>query len=161
MKEACLFMESPLGELVITGNESGITGIFFGKEPFLKKYPSGLPQSESDPLLTQASMELNEYFSGNRKTFEVPMSYRGTEFQEAVWQELARIPYGTTKTYGEVAKAIKRDKAVRAVGQANRSNRLPILIPCHRVMGANKALTGYAGNLIDKKELLLSLEGAL
>lgn len=102
--------------------------------------------------------ELNEYFNGNRKSFDIPYELIGTEFQKKVWTELTKIPYGETRTYKQIAQAIGNEKACRAVGLANNKNPIPIIIPCHRVIGANGKLVGY-GLGIEMKESLLELEG--
>ncbi|KIL45863.1 methylated-DNA--protein-cysteine methyltransferase [Jeotgalibacillus soli] len=109
-------------------------------------------------LFNRVEKQLIEYFDGKRKVFELPIFLNGTIFQQEVWQALQTIPYGQSCSYQDIAKRIDRDKAVRAVGQANRKNPLPIIIPCHRVNGKNGALTGYAGNQTNKKEYLLKLE---
>jgi len=98
--------------------------------------------------------ELNEYFNGNRKQFSIPMAFAGTAFQKSVWNELKKIPFGKTVTYQDLATSLGQPKAVRAVASANGANAISILIPCHRVIGANKALTGYAGGLPAKRKLL-------
>ena len=103
-------------------------------------------------------LELEEYFSSKRKTFDFPLELKGTNFQRAVWKALLKIPYGTTKSYQDIAKEINRPKAVRAVGAANRANPLPIVVPCHRVIGKDGNLTGFRGGL-KLKEALLKLEG--
>lgn len=110
-------------------------------------------------IVEDALEQLAEYFSGTRQHFNLPLSPQtGTEFQRAVWNYLLEIPYGETRSYGDVARAIGRDKAVRAVGQANRANPIPIVVPCHRVIGSNGALTGYAGSQVHLKAALLDLE---
>lgn len=109
------------------------------------------------PLLEAAAEEFTRYFKGELKSFTVPFSYRGTAFQERVWSELCRIPYGTTITYGELARRIGNPRAARAVGQANNRNPLAVIVPCHRVIGTAGKLVGYASGL-DKKAWLLSLE---
>lgn len=113
------------------------------------------------PILTLAVNQLNEYFQKERQSCVLPLSIEGTDFQKAVWKELLDIPYGETRSYLDVAKGINNVKAVRAVGQANKANRIPIIIPCHRVIGKNQALIGYVGNQVDKKETLLMLESVL
>ena len=112
---------------------------------------------ESSPVSELAAVQLQEYFAGTRKSFTFPIDLRGTPFQISVWQELAKIPYGETRTYGEIAQAIGNPKAVRAVGMACNRNPIWIAIPCHRVIGSNKKLTGYAGGLT-MKDALLNLE---
>lgn len=143
-------VSSPLGFLRLEVEENTLVKIdFVDKE---------LSIHNSHPLLDQVEDQLNEYFKGLRKSFDIPLDTDGTVFQQEVWNALRTIPYGATCSYQEIAKQINRDKAVRAVGQANRRNPIPIIIPCHRVMGKNGAMTGYAGTQIDKKETLLNLE---
>ena len=112
------------------------------------------------PVIKEAFRLLSEYFSGNRKTFNLPLLLKGTDFQKQVWQALLKIPFGETRSYKQIAEAIGNPKAVRAVGMANNKNPLLIVVPCHRVIGANGKLVGYAVGL-DKKEYLLRLEGSL
>ena len=126
--------------------------------------PDGVPELEPLPrkvvqtsLLQETEEQLNEYFAGVRREFDLPLAPRGTPFQQAVWQQLLRIPYGEVRTYGQLAAALGKPGASRAVGSACRRNPLCILIPCHRVVGADGSLTGYAGGL-DIKEYLLELE---
>lgn len=111
----------------------------------------------SDPLLDEAACQLDEFFAGERRGFDLPLFMSGTEFQQSVWRELDRIPYGTTLTYGELARRVGRPDAVRAVASAVGANRLSVILPCHRVVGAHGALGGYAGGL-DAKRYLLDLE---
>jgi methylated-DNA-[protein]-cysteine S-methyltransferase len=108
-------------------------------------------------LIKEAARQLNEYFNGERKVFDLPLDLTGTSFQTKVWQELLKIPYGETKSYKDVAIAINNPKACRAVGMANNKNRIMIVVPCHRIIGSNKKLVGYAGGL-KLKEQLLNLE---
>lgn len=147
--------KSPLGNMQVVWNDDGITHIDFEDER-----PE--PQSEWKKVTaskSEAVQQLNEYFSGKRKDFKLPLAPAGTDFQQKVWKALLEIPYGTTTSYGELAKRIGRPKAPRAVGAANGQNPVAIVIPCHRVIGSNGKLTGYAGGL-DRKEALLNLEGA-
>lgn len=116
-------------------------------------------EMDAAPVLLQAERELEEYFAGRRTAFSVPLSMHGTPFQMAVWEALRDIPYGETRSYASLARQIGRPRACRAVGMANHVNPLPILVPCHRVLGADGRLTGYAGGL-NVKEYLLKLEGA-
>lgn len=113
---------------------------------------------QDTPLLLEAKRQLEEYFSGLRASFSLPLNPQGTAFQKKVWQQLEAIPYGQTRTYGQIAAAVGQPTASRAVGGANHNNPIAIVIPCHRVIGANGKLTGYAGGL-DIKEMLLRLEG--
>ena len=114
-------------------------------------------QIKETPLLIETERQLIEYFNKKRTKFELPIEPKGTEFMKKVWKELINIPYGETRTYGQIAKNIGNEKASRAVGRANNKNPIPIIIPCHRVIGANNKLIGYALGL-DKKEFLLNLE---
>ena len=113
---------------------------------------------QDTPLLLEAKRQLEEYFAGLRASFSLPLNPQGTAFQKKVWQQLEAIPYGQTRTYGQIAAAVGQPTASRAVGGANHNNPIAIVIPCHRVIGANGKLTGYAGGL-DIKEKLLRLEG--
>lgn len=148
---ARLRFETPFGPMALEG-ESALTRLWL---------PNALPddrgREEESPLLRAARTQLLEYLSGARRSFDLPLDPAGTAFQRSVWEALAAIPYGQTRTYGEIAAAVGRPRAVRAVGQANHVNPLPIFIPCHRVVGKNGALTGYAGGL-DLKRALLALE---
>ncbi|WMM89817.1 methylated-DNA--[protein]-cysteine S-methyltransferase [Heyndrickxia coagulans] len=155
MKMAFIWLESPIGPLTVRANERGITAVSFGKTD-----EEGMPEPRH-PLLLRAASELEAYFAKKRTRFDVPVSVSGTPFQMAVWKALKQIPYGETCSYQDIAEAVGNPKAVRAVGQANRKNPVPILIPCHRVIGKDKSLTGYAGSRIDQKAFLLRLEGAM
>lgn len=141
-------IETPIGPLTLEADENAVTVIRFG---------AGVAQDVS-PLLDAAEAQLREYFAGTRRTFDLPLAPRGTAFQQRVWAALRTIPYGETRTYGELAAAIGNPRAARAVGMANHRNPLPILIPCHRVIGADGSLTGYAGG-VETKRKLLALEG--
>ena len=144
--------ESPIGTLCVEADETGVCKVSLEKKRVEE------PQTENvAKILRQAARELEEYFSGQRKVFEVPVSMQGTEFQRAVWHALQEIPYGETRSYGEIAKAIGRPKAARAVGMANHCNPVMIIVPCHRVIGKDGSLTGYAEGL-EIKEKLLGLE---
>ena len=115
---------------------------------------------QETPVIKEAFGQLSEYFSGKRKTFNLPLLLKGTDFQKQVWQALLKIPFGETRSYKQIAETIGNPKAVRAVGMANNKNPFLIIVPCHRVIGANGKLVGYAVGL-DKKEYLLRLEGSL
>jgi methylated-DNA-[protein]-cysteine S-methyltransferase len=148
-------MESPIGQLRLAGNESGLTRILFEHEG-----DEGSPDSpwiENANELQQPIEQLTEYFAGERHTFEIPLFPKGTPFQKSVWERLQRIAYGETTTYGELALQLGNPNASRAVGTANGQNPIPIIIPCHRVIGRDGSLTGYAGGL-EIKEFLLDLE---
>lgn len=131
---------------------SYVTGIDFAEES-----PEEKEQQERTEVSDEAARQLEEYFRGKRKTFKLPLKLKGTEFQKLVWDALLTIPYGETRSYSEIACQIGRPKASRAVGMANHRNPVAIVVPCHRVIGKNGSLTGYAGGL-DKKERLLDLE---
>lgn len=142
-------IETPVGKLTLCADEAGLCALKFGAQSV---------RSDALPLLDQAQRELEEYFAGRRSVFSVPLSIHGTAFQERVWRALMEIPCGETITYGELARRVGNEKACRAVGMANHVNRIPIFIPCHRVVGANGKLTGYAGGL-EIKRILLETEG--
>lgn len=148
-----VFIETPIGCLGLREEDDCLIQSFYVQE-----IPDNLQQIVT-PLLQTTIDQLQEYFMGMRDQFEIPLQPRGTDFQKRVWQELQAIPYGETRTYGDIAKRIDNPRAVRAVGQANNRNPLMILIPCHRVIGANGALIGYAHG-IEMKKILLDLEGA-
>jgi len=151
-------MPSPIGDLRIVEHAGAITAIEF--TPFRTR-PTGLPRGDRQddhPVLIDAVAQLTAYFARDRKDFELPLSPAGTTFQRTVWEALQGIAYGETASYGEIAHRIgKTNAASRAVGLANAQNPIPIVIPCHRVIGANGTLTGYAGGL-ERKQLLLGLE---
>lgn len=143
--------DTSFGPVTIGAISSGIRTLQFGE-----RVPAGVKQNRTN-LSDTAALELDEYLLGKRKRFDVPIIYEGTPFQKQVWTELLNIPYGETRSYKEIAAAIGNPKGVRAVGMANNKNKLMVLIPCHRVIGANGALVGYAGG-IELKEKLLKLE---
>lgn len=149
------FMNSPIGDLLLAGDEQSLS---------LVGFPEGSMRREPDPdwiysekPFGEAQRQLTEYFEGTLKEFDLPLQPNGTEFQMDVLNELQKIPYGTTTSYGDIAKRIGRPKAVRAVGAANGRNPIPIIIPCHRVVGSSGDLTGFGGGL-PTKEALLRLE---
>ncbi|WP_415911981.1 methylated-DNA--[protein]-cysteine S-methyltransferase [Neptuniibacter sp. QD37_11] len=144
-------MNTALGSLLIKANNSAITSIHFLQDN------ETVPELLGNALTNQCVSELSEYFAGKRVRFDVPLAPDGTKFQQSVWNALNEIPYGKTCSYGEVAKKIGNPKAARAIGMANNRNPIPIIIPCHRVLGSNGNLTGYAGGL-ENKSYLLNLE---
>lgn len=144
-------MESVIGTLTLQADEKNVKAIGFGGEPVKEA------EERETPLLKEVKRQLEEYFKGERTVFDLPLDPDGTEFQKKVWNALVRIPYGETRCYGEIAEEVGNPKGSRAVGMANHNNPIPILIPCHRVIGKNGKLTGYAGGL-DKKTALLELE---
>ncbi|MGR3763625.1 methylated-DNA--[protein]-cysteine S-methyltransferase [Rossellomorea sp. NS-SX7] len=148
-----LFVESPIGVLEIQADHDKLLSLEFA--------PEDQAATETEhPILIEAERQLEEYFRGERKEFNLPLKIQGTEFQQEVWKTLSEIPYGSTCSYVDVAVRINRPKAVRAIGQANKANKFPIIVPCHRVIGKNNTLTGYAGKQVDKKGILLNLEQA-
>lgn len=154
------FIESPIGPLRLAADEDGLCLIEFPPPRPLNPAHGEIWTEGRHPLLDVAALQLADYFAGRLQTFDLPLSPRGTEFQRKVWRELSRIPYGTTINYGQLAQRVGDAKASRAVGAANGRNPLPIVVPCHRVIGANGSLTGFAGGL-PTKQFLLRLEGAL
>ena len=143
------YYESPIGVLKIECNGNAITSLAKTSERF--------ELTDDLPIVVKLKKELDEYFIGKRKVFDLPLKFNGTKFQERVWNALLKIPYGEIRTYKDIATAIGNDKASRAVGMANNKNNIIILIPCHRVIGSNGKLVGYAGGL-ETKEYLLNLE---
>jgi methylated-DNA-[protein]-cysteine S-methyltransferase len=153
-------MESPIGLLRLRGTERGLTGLFMEKHRHGPEANDDLGWRRDDALFEEARAQLTDYFAGRRKTFDLAVdrdALGGTPFQRRVWGELEKIPYGATISYGELARRIDNLNAVRAVGLANGRNPLSIIIPCHRVIGANGTLTGYGGGL-ERKRWLLDFE---
>ena len=145
------WMDSPISGLRIHASAGLITAIDFDATKPRK-------ERSSDPLLDEAEAQLTAYFNGELKDFDLPLASEGSEFQKKVWAELRRIPYGETASYGDIARRLGYEPVIsRAVGAANGANPIPILVPCHRVIGSNGSLTGYAGGL-DRKKILLDLE---
>lgn len=142
---------SPLGRILIARNDDGITAIQFESE---RRPPPPPDWKESPSALSDAVHQLGEYFAGKRKRFDLPLAPRGTAFQHTVWNALLEIPYGETRSYGEIATRIGNPSASRAVGAANGRNPIAIVVPCHRVIGASGSLTGYAGGIAIKRVLL-------
>lgn len=141
------FYRSPVGYLKLITEEDYLKQICFVKR-------AGKNTAELSPLMKKVIKQLDEYFSGERKAFDLPLSLEGTDFQKAVWKQLQKIKYGSWKSYGEVAKEIKREKAARAVGSANNRNKIPIVIPCHRVMGTGGKMVGFAPGISYQKWLI-------
>ena len=149
------YLDTPIGDLLLAGDEEGLS---------LVGFPEGSMRRDPDPdwiynekPFADARQQLSEYFDGERKEFDLPLHLSGTEFQLLVLEELKKIPYGETTSYGDIAKRIGRPNAMRAVGAANGRNPIPIIVPCHRVIGATGDLTGFGGGL-GTKEALLRLE---
>jgi len=157
-------MPSPIGTLVLCRTAAGLCGIEFGSwdergeklAALADKRLGGAAfvRDDGDSLLAETRRQLNEYFDGKRRAFDVPLDLRGTPFQLRVWKALTEIPFGATASYRDIAAAVGRPKAVRAVGGANNRNPVPIIVPCHRVVGADGSLVGYGGGLPIKRRLL-------
>ena len=152
--KALYFYSSPVGKLGLVEEDGALTHLCFDKNS--DKLPPGAKLRET-PLLKRAAKQLDEYFSGTRREFELPLRPKGTAFQRAVWEALCAIPYGETCSYGDIAARIGRPQAARAVGGANNRNPIAIIVPCHRVIGANGDLVGFGCGLA-MKEFLLNLE---
>ncbi|MGV3346858.1 methylated-DNA--[protein]-cysteine S-methyltransferase [Enterobacteriaceae bacterium LUAb1] len=152
-------LPSPVGKLTLIANDHALVGVLWENE--LAGRTSLIPQrfDECHPILTETASQLREYFSGQRRAFSLPLEFTGTAFQKAVWAALLNIPFGETRTYRDIAEYIGNPKAVRAVGAANGRNPVSIIAPCHRVIGSNGKLTGFASGL-DNKAYLLALEQA-
>ena len=143
-----LLDDTPVGPLHLTASESALTGLRFGSGPRTGE------RDEAHPVLATAAAELAEYLTGERRAFTVPLAPAGTAFQLAVWEQLRLIPYGTTVSYGELARRLGAPDAARAVGLANGRNPIAIVVPCHRVIGADGSLTGFGGGMTAKRTLL-------
>lgn len=153
-----LVVPSPIGDLLLTAGQDALTGLEILLPGNKIAVQPGL--SDSGNLLNTAAEQLSEYFSGKRLEFDLPLRVQGTEFQESVWREISDIPFGEQRTYGQIAKSINNPVASRAVGAAVGANWLPILIPCHRVLGSSKKITGYSGGQgLPTKRWLLDFEG--
>ena len=147
MKTYTTCYQTAIGPFEITGNQKGILTITFGKEPSVtdRKLPD---------CMKECMRQLDEYFQGRRQEFSIPLLREGTDFQKAVWRQLQQIPFGETASYGDVARAIGSPKAFRAVGNANNKNPMPVIIPCHRVIGSDGKLVGFGGGIWRKVWLL-------
>jgi len=151
-------MDTPIGELTLVGDGHSLTGCYFGLQRHLPD-PGSFGERD-DALYPDAREQLTEYFAGQRTEFDLALAPVGTEFQQRVWQQLRQIPYGQTCSYGDIAERLGGPTLTRAVGAANGRNPLGVIVPCHRVIGADGSLTGYAGGL-DRKRFLLEHEGVL
>ncbi|VXB14965.1 MULTISPECIES: methylated-DNA--[protein]-cysteine S-methyltransferase [Chryseobacterium] len=148
---------SPVGLIRAIASDKGLVAIIWEGEDYKRTKLSVPVQENNHPILLQTEKQLSEYFENKRTTFEIPLDFKGTEFQVKVWEALLKIPYGATKTYGDLAKILGDIKAVRAVGGALNKNPISIIVPCHRVVGASGKLVGFAGGL-ENKSILLDLE---
>lgn len=156
------YVDSPIGRLMLTSDGTALTGLYmnlYRNKPTKPLTPGDdwLQNGTIDPL-PAAAQQLQEYFSGARREFDLPLKMQGTEFQQRVWRELCTIPFGETRSYGQLAKRLGNPNGSRAVGLANGRNPIAIIVPCHRVIGADGSLTGFGGG-IERKEWLLSHEG--
>lgn len=149
MTEDTAVISTPLGGLILTGNASGLISVSYLDDD------SYIASEEIPPVLREAAKQLEEYFTGNRKHFCIKILPKGSEFQKRVWDQLQKIPYGTTVSYREMSVRLGDTKLIRAAAAANGKNPLAIIIPCHRVIGSDGSLTGYAGGLHRKKWLLV------
>lgn len=155
-----LYLETSIGKLLIAGDHAAVSYIGFPKNGVAQEPEIGWTAGSSGPI-QEAARQLREYFAGQRTNFDLPLAPDGTDFQKKVWRQLQDIPYGETISYGELAARVGNVKASRAVGAANGKNPIPIVIPCHRVIGANGKLTGFGGGLPVKEKLLALERGAL
>jgi len=148
-------IESPIGRLLLYGTTRGLSGIFMTRQ----RHFDGKQDDwvRDDARWSGVARQLREYFDGKRRDFDIPLDVEGTEFQMKVWNALTKIPFGRTASYADIARKIGKPKAMRAVGMANGRNPVSIVVPCHRVIGADGSLTGYGGGL-DRKKILLDLE---
>lgn len=147
-------VESPIGELLLVSDGKDLIRVSMDKQKYAAEIGDDWVQKKDVPALKLAAEQLKSYFAGLLDHFDLPLAFRGTEFQNKVWQELTKIPFGQTISYGELARRVGSPKASRAVGLANGKNPIAIIVPCHRVIGANGTLTGYGGGLPRKKKLL-------
>jgi methylated-DNA-[protein]-cysteine S-methyltransferase len=157
MNLAHKIMESPVGKLKLVASDTALVAILWENDNPRRVRLSELVENDQHPVLVNTERQLGEYFAGKRKDFSVDLDVRGTRFQKDVWEALLAIPFGETRSYGELAKQLGNPRATRAVGAANGRNPISIIVPCHRVIGSSGKLTGFAGGL-DTKSHLLSLE---
>ncbi len=148
---------SPIGELILAASETALRAVYF---PTSRGLPVLEPGGQANAVLIRVQTQLSEYFAGTRSTFDLPLDAGGSPFERQVWTALRRIPYGATVSYGELARRLGDVRATRAVGAANAKNPIPIIVPCHRVVGSRGELVGFGGGL-DRKRWLLEHEGAL
>ena len=150
-------IESPIGKLKLVASDKGLVAILWEKDSPRRVRLDELVADEQHPVLVETERQLGQYFAGKRKTFSIALDMRGTRFQKDVWEALVAIPFGETRSYGQLAKQLGNPRASRAVGAANGRNPVSIIVPCHRVIGSSGKLTGFAGGL-DAKAHLLGLE---
>jgi len=150
-------MKSPVGELKLVARNHHLVAILWENDKPGRVKLGDMTENASEPVLIETEKQLGEYFAGTRSRFELELDFAGTEFQKSVWNALLAIPFGETRSYGQIASQLGNPKAVRAVGAANGKNPISIIAPCHRVIGSSGALTGFAGGL-ETKQYLLELE---
>ena len=150
---------SPVGKLKLVASDKGLAAILWENDREDRVKLGAMTEQPDHPVLVETKRQLGEYFAGQRTAFDLPLDFHGTDFQKSVWAALLRIPFGETRSYAEIARELGRPTASRAVRAANGKNPISIVAPCHRVIGTNGALTGFAGGL-DGKAFLLELEGA-
>ncbi|RZG44318.1 methylated-DNA--[protein]-cysteine S-methyltransferase [Acinetobacter wuhouensis] len=157
MKLSFMKMASPVGQLKLVATETALVAVLWENENPNRVRLAELIEDIQHPILLETQKQLNEYFAGQRQVFDLPLDFEGTEFQQKVWQALLTIPFGETRSYKQIAEQVGNVKAVRAVGAANGKNPISIIAPCHRVVGANGKLVGFAGGL-ENKDILLKIE---
>jgi methylated-DNA-[protein]-cysteine S-methyltransferase len=157
MKSYTYLKTQMLGELLLVATSTHLVGIYFPNHKHGPKLPDDWELNPKHPILRQAGAEIQEYLNGKRTSFAVPISFEGTGFQHEIWKQIALIPFGETITYSELAQRAKAPQAVRAAGAATGRNPLSIIVPCHRIVGKNGSMTGFAGGL-DRKRSLLKIE---
>ncbi|WP_151811069.1 methylated-DNA--[protein]-cysteine S-methyltransferase [Acinetobacter bereziniae] len=157
MQLSFMEMNSPVGKLKLIAHDQALVAVLWENENPKRVRLAQLIENKNHPVLLETQQQLNEYFQGHRTQFDLALDFAGTEFQQKVWQALLTIPFGETRSYKQIAEQIGNVKAVRAVGAANGKNPISIIAPCHRVVGANGKLVGFAGGL-ENKDILLKIE---
>lgn len=157
MKLEYIYLDSPVGRLQLVAHDHALVAVLWECEKANRVKLGHLVENPQNPILLETQKQLLEYFAEKRQTFTLPLDFQGTDFQKSVWQALLNIPFGETRSYKDIALEIDNVKAVRAVGAANGRNPISIIAPCHRVIGANGKLVGFAGGL-NNKEILLKIE---
>jgi methylated-DNA-[protein]-cysteine S-methyltransferase len=154
MAYAFTIVPSPVGALTLIASDAGLAAILWENDDPDRVRLGPVAEDRDHPVLMETERQLGEYFAGARQAFDLPLDFRGTGFQKQVWAQLLKIPFGETRSYADIARAIDRPTAFRAVGAANGRNPISIVAPCHRVIGTNGALTGFAGGIEAKRRLL-------
>ncbi len=157
MKLSYMYLASPVGQLKLVANAQALVAVLWENENPKRVRLAELLEEAQHPVLLETARQLNEYFAGQRRQFDLPLDFEGTDFQQKVWQALLSIPFGETRSYKQIAEQIGNPNAVRAVGAANGKNPISIIAPCHRVIGASGKLVGFAGGL-ENKDILLKIE---